>query len=141
MNDNITELVKDVIEKAEKATKLPWRQGLLDSDVVYPEDGKSLVAIMGGMGATSRKWNNAAYIVAACNAAPELARQVLELQEQLDNAITAHDVLKGYADWARTEIAQLRQALDAVVNWQQDDFKDNVALRAVMHEVKKALGL
>ena len=36
-----------------------------------------------------------------------------DLKDELNNALTARDALKGYADWAKEELVRLRAALDA----------------------------
>ena len=35
------------------------------------------------------------------------------MKDELNNALTARDALKGYADWAKEELIRLRAALDA----------------------------
>jgi hypothetical protein len=85
MNENILAIARRVLAEAEKATPRPWRS-LIDnhskvwSNWIETEDGQRLICDIRGHHDGN---SNSNYIVAAANAAPLLAAEVIRLRERI----------------------------------------------------------
>ena len=89
--------LNDLMRLREAATPGPWdteyrerENGMYGQDVFTSENGETIATIAWypkplGNGVTSTyRADNAAYIVAACNAVPELVQRIRELEAQCD---------------------------------------------------------
>ncbi len=141
------EQIAELLALAEKATPRPWFQWM------YGEDDN--VGIANNYAPVERvediakleeqnRYNDAAYIVAACNLAPELANEVLRLGEEIAKEKNnyawmkaAYDVYELRIDELKQEDVLNRDLIERITKMLDQAKEENDALRAELAAMRE----